>query len=276
MSDALRGSKRNADRKMASTPEDQSTFRNKRGLSYEDRQTLSALGNSLAHLRLLQAARVAYWWALKEGWRFNPARILDKRYDAKFDRAFRVKTQRRVDLTELEIQDFDICHGVHYQATSAALVRRILSRLNLDHSRFVFVDLGSGKGRVLLMAAQLPFKRVIGVEIAEELIQCARRNIDSFLGELRAPIELVHGNAADYSFPPEPTVLFMFNPFDETVMSRVIENLLAAADDSRKEVLVVYHSIRCRELFDQSKRFRILEEFQHTVTYSYKGTSGIE
>ncbi len=261
------------DRKTELPSADQSTFINKRGLSYEDRQALSALGNCLAHLRLLQAARVAYWWALKEGWRFNPARILDKRYDAKFDRTFRVKTQRRVDLTELEIQDFDVRHGVYYQATSAALVRRILNRLNIDHSHFVFVDLGSGKGRVLLMAAQLPFKRVIGVEIAEELIQCARRNIDSFRGELKVPIELVCDNAARFHFPHEPTVLFMFNPFDETVMSRVIENLLAAADDSGKEVLVVYHSTRCRELFDRSTRFQLLDEFQHTVIYRFVGTA---
>ena len=267
----VRGSKRLADRKKRSPPEDQSAFISKRRLRYEDRQALSTIGHSLARLRLLEAGRVAYWWALKEGWRFNPLRILDKRYDAKFDQAFRVDTQRRIALTDLDIHGFDIRHGVFYQATSAALVRKILSRLKLDYSRFVFVDLGSGKGRVLLMAAQLPFRRVIGVEIAEELIQCARCNIDGFPQELKAPIELVHENAADFCFPQEPTILFMFNPYDETVMKPVIANMLGAADDSGNEGLVIYHSPRCRQLFDRSKRFRILEEFQHTVIYQLNG-----
>ena len=265
------GFKRMADRKTSSHPEDQSTVINKRGLRYEDRQSLSALGHSLARFRLLEAGRVAYWWAWKEGWRFNPRRILDKNYDAKFDQAFRVDTQRRVSLTDLDIHGFDIRHGVFYQATSAALLRKILSRLKLNYSRFVFVDLGSGKGRVLLMAAQLPFQRVVGVEISEELTQCARRNIDAFRGQLKAPIELVHENAANFCFPQEPTILFMFNPYDETVMTPVIANMLGAADDSGNEGLVIYHSPRCRQLFDQSERFTILEEFQHTVIYQLNG-----
>ena len=241
---------------MVSSPQNQSTFTSKHRLRYEDRQALSALAHSLARFRLLEAGRLAYWWARKQGWRFHPRRFLDKRYDTKFDDAFGVETQRRVALTDLDIQGFDIRHGVYYQATSAALVRKILRQLRLDCRQFVFVDLGSGKGRVLLMAAQMPFRRVIGVEISEELIECARRNIDACKGRLEAPIELVHENAAEFRFPREPTVLFMFNPFDETVMRPAVANLLSAADDGGHEGFVVYHSPRCRELFDRSERFR--------------------
>ena len=42
----------------------------------------------------------------------------------------------------------------------------------------VFIDLGSGKGRmVLAAAARYPFKRVIGVELAEQLHEVARANV---------------------------------------------------------------------------------------------------
>jgi cyclopropane fatty-acyl-phospholipid synthase-like methyltransferase len=56
---------------------------------------------------------------------------------------------------------------------------RALDRLQLDPRDFVFVDLGSGKGRVILRAATRPFRRVEGVEFSEPLHRVALRNIDN-------------------------------------------------------------------------------------------------
>jgi hypothetical protein len=45
---------------------------------------------------------------------------------------------------------------------------------------FTFIDLGSGKGRVLLMAAAYGFKRIIGVEFMPELHRVAEENIRKY------------------------------------------------------------------------------------------------
>jgi hypothetical protein len=45
---------------------------------------------------------------------------------------------------------------------------------------FTFIDLGSGKGRALLMASAYPFKRIIGVEFMPELHRVAQENIRKY------------------------------------------------------------------------------------------------
>ncbi len=64
-----------------------------------------------------------------------------------------------------------------YQPTDAALFQEMMSSLPIAFSEFTFVDLGSGKGRTLLMASEYPFRRIVGVEILPELHRAAEKNI---------------------------------------------------------------------------------------------------
>ena len=52
-----------------------------------------------------------------------------------------------------------------------------MARLDVDHSEFTFVDYGLGKGRVLMLATEYPFKRIVGVEFSESLDRTARQNL---------------------------------------------------------------------------------------------------
>lgn len=70
-----------------------------------------------------------------------------------------ISTMRRVSLTSLGIDDPDYND---YVATPYCDIGRALRLLRVREQTDVFVDLGSGKGRVVLVAAQLAFKRVIG------------------------------------------------------------------------------------------------------------------
>src|ERR1700754_2580229 len=67
-----------------------------------------------------------------------------------------------------------------YYGISASGFDPIFEALNLDWQRFTFVDLGSGKGRALLLASRFPFRRIVGVEIAPELSRVAAANIERF------------------------------------------------------------------------------------------------
>ena len=108
-------------------------------------------------------------------------------------------------------------HGKTYQAIDEGFFKTCFAHLTEDWSEFTFVDLGCGKGRALLLARELGFRRIIGVEFAPSLAKTARRNC-SF-----AEIEI--GDAAQYAFPSGPLVVFMYNPFDENVMCQVIQHL---------------------------------------------------
>jgi len=74
-------------------------------------------------------------------------------------------------------------HAVSYQPTKARPFQDLLRRLDLPAGG-TFVDVGSGKGRVLLLAARHPFKRVVGIEFSPSLCEQARRNIEIFRAQV--------------------------------------------------------------------------------------------
>jgi len=107
---------------------------------------------------------------------------------------------------------------------------------------FTFIDLGSGKGRVLLMAADYPFKRIIGVEFMPELHRAAQENIAGYSSDRqrRRLIESVCMDARDFQFPPEPLVAYLFNPFSEATFVAVLENLRQSIEQALRPVYVAY------------------------------------
>src|ERR1700676_2771797 len=106
-----------------------------------------------------------------------------------------------------------------YQPTEFALFHEMIGALreqcHSDLHDFVFIDLGSGKGRTLLMASDYPFRRIIGVELLPALHLAAEENIGKYRSESQKcfALESVCADATAFAFPAEPIVLYLFNPF---------------------------------------------------------------
>ena len=114
-------------------------------------------------------------------------------------------------------------------------------RLALDYRRFSFVDLGSGKGRALLLALDYPFREIIGVELSPELNRVARANIARYSGgRNRVPVSSIHGDAAAFRWPPVPLVIYLWNSFTGPVMEQVFRNLEASLAQLPRELYLVY------------------------------------
>jgi SAM-dependent methyltransferase len=107
---------------------------------------------------------------------------------------------------------------------------------------FTFIDVGSGKGRALLMAANYGFKRIIGVEFMPELHRVAQANIARCASERQQcrQIESICLDARDFQFPMEPLVLYLFNPFSEPTFAAVLENLRSSVEQAPRPVYVAY------------------------------------
>jgi SAM-dependent methyltransferase len=92
---------------------------------------------------------------------------------------------------------------------------------------FTFVDVGAGMGRAVLLAAELSFCEVVGVELNATLARIARRNAAAWreLGQARAPMRMVCGDAVEFKFPDGPCVAFLFNPFGAPVLRRLLRAL---------------------------------------------------
>src|SRR6185437_8624316 len=114
-----------------------------------------------------------------------------------------------------------------YLPARAANMRDALRLLPITNlAGYTFIDIGSGKGRMLFVAAELPFARVVGVEFDEHLHAAAVRNVAACRFRRRCMIiEPVLANAAEYEFPPGPLVVYLFNPFGPEIMNRMLDNL---------------------------------------------------
>jgi SAM-dependent methyltransferase len=135
--------------------------------------------------------------------------------------------------------------GVRYQASEEQELIDAVAFANITPSDSVFVDLGCGKGRVLVVASELGFGSVIGVEFAPALVEIAKANI-SHLALTDVSVEC--RDASQYLFAGNNLVIYLYNPFSAEVMRGVVENLRA----SRANALsVIYKRPVCADLFDQ-------------------------
>ena len=160
-----------------------------------------------------------------------------------FDAAFGTDTSGYIGAEELrDIRRRKNVHNTGFYATSPSLFQQAFARMALDYTRFSFVDLGAGKGRGLLLAANLPFRQVIGVEFVPELQAVATRNIALYQPPERQcqDVQCILSDVCDFVFPPEPLVIFMWNPFIGPVFERVMANLEQSLRDHPRELYLVY------------------------------------
>ncbi|NML18989.1 class I SAM-dependent methyltransferase [Azohydromonas caseinilytica] len=148
-------------------------------------------------------------------------------------------------LWKLSIDSPNARHGERYQATSPQELVSVLEYLGVDPASSTFIDLGCGKGRTLIVAARFGFGKVIGVEFAQELAATAQANLVS---QRLDNAVVLRADAAEFTFPPGSKVIYLYNPFSEQVLAKVLDNLRAFRND---RLYVVYKSPRCARLLDE-------------------------
>jgi SAM-dependent methyltransferase len=176
----------------------------------------------------------------------TPARRRQRYGDVEYDWDY------RVDTTSATVGWRDRLLGMFhspYQPTEPALFREMLASLmqanpKIDFREFTFIDIGSGKGRALLMAADYPFQRILGIELLPELNRAAQENISKYKSDSQHcfTIDCLLGDACAFAFPAEPTVLYLFNPLRESALLTMIRNLEDSLREHPRPVFVLYHN----------------------------------
>jgi SAM-dependent methyltransferase len=129
-----------------------------------------------------------------------------------------------------------------YQPIEPELFRAIMNSLSVDFSQFTFVDIGSGKGRALLLASEYAFRRVLGIELLPELDAIAQENIRKFSGQHLGcgTIEAVCGDATEFVFPQGPLVILLNNPLPQAGLRKLISNVESSLREEQRPVFVIY------------------------------------
>lgn len=195
---------------------------------------------------------VALWEFLRDS---TPERRRQRYGDAEFD------WDHHVNTTSAAVGWRDRLLGLFhspYQPTESALFHEMLAALreqcSCDFCDFTFIDLGSGKGRTLLMASDYSFRRVMGVELLPALHRIAEENLRLYRSESQqcSALESTCEDATKFPFPVEPTVLFLFNPFPESGLRRVIANLEQSLRAHPRAVYVLYHNPLLEQVLSES------------------------
>jgi SAM-dependent methyltransferase len=151
-----------------------------------------------------------------------------------------------------------------YQPTEPGVFHEMLDGLqrqaSLDFRDFTFLDLGSGKGRTLLMASDYPFRRIVGVELLPALHRIAQENLRLYKNDAQKcfAMETICADANEFSFPEEPLVVYMFNPLPESGMRRVCANLERSLRERPRAVHVLYHNPLLEHVVSEGGVFRKL------------------
>ncbi len=152
--------------------------------------------------------------------------------------------------------------GSPYFASEPWLFEEMMRALPIDFQQFTFVDLGSGKGRALLMASEYPFQKIIGVEFMPELNSAALRNI-----AVSSQIKSLEMDARDFEFPQVPLVVYLFNPFSEPVFAVVLTNLEHSWRENPRPVYVAYRSPEFEHLLADCKWLERIAGNEQWVIY---------
>ncbi|MBA4048566.1 MAG: hypothetical protein C0476_08505 [Sphingomonas sp.] len=173
--------------------------------------------------------------------RLTPAARAAARRDAAFDRQWGTDTSREVTMSELDFPTELRATSHHYQASGAHILDRTIACAGIDPAGFTFVDLGCGKGRVVLLAAARGFPRVIGVEYSPALVATAQINAGQFLARGGATVtpEFWQGNAADFAIPAGDVFVYLYNSFGADILTGCLAQIerVKARDPARRIIL---------------------------------------
>jgi SAM-dependent methyltransferase len=175
----------------------------------------------------------------------TPERLKQRYGDAEYDWDFRVNT------TSAAVGWRDRLIGMFhsaYQPTEPTAFHEMLNTLqqmyDVDFRELTFLDLGSGKGRTLLMASDYPFRRIVGVELLPSLHAIATENLSKYKSDSQKCFVLQSfcADATSFPIPDEPLLLYLFNPLPEAGLRRVIRNLEQSLQSDPRPLFVLYHN----------------------------------
>jgi SAM-dependent methyltransferase len=164
-----------------------------------------------------------------------------------FDVEFGVETSGLVRGKHLSTGHRNDRHNTAYYGIAPSVVETLCARwwaseLIAPPEDYVFIDVGAGMGRAMLIAAQMPFREVIGVELHPELAAVARKNVAKWeeAGRARCAMRVVCQDVTEFEFPAEPCVAYLFNPFRAPVLKSMMRRMEAQFAHRSRELDLIY------------------------------------
>ena len=201
-------------------------------------------------------------------------------YDKYFDFKYNLDTYSWVSVNDLGVESHNKKHAVLYQATRVISLKKLFKRLKIPKDQ-ILVDIGCGKGRVLIIASEFGFKEVRGIEFSPLLCAIAKDNIFVFnaRNQTHTKFEIINSDAAEYKYKGDEDVFFLYNPFDSYIMKKVLQNISDSINRQKRQVKLIYNNPRHRDLIQSYMKIKKELNFHiwsmEFVVYEVEGTKSI-
>lgn len=153
-------------------------------------------------------------------------------------------------------------HATGYQAVNEAHLSSVL-RAHDFPAGSTFVDIGSGKGKALLLASRhKPISRVVGIEISAPLSAIAERNVAAFerAHGRAAEISVVAADAIEAPIEPDQNIIFLNNPFDEAFLKLFLDKLDKSLSEHPRRLWLLYANPQARRLLTDAFHYSLIKE----------------
>ncbi|HEX3372821.1 MAG TPA: class I SAM-dependent methyltransferase [Edaphobacter sp.] len=176
-------------------------------------------------------------------------------------------------------------HITAYWGTAPSAFRHVLSLWNdslanspYSTSDYVFIDIGCGKGRAVMLASEHPFHRVVGVELNTALVTVAQKNLVKWKASPHAchDIEVLTADALEFAFPDSPTLLYVFNPFDAHLTQLLLDRILAVSLTRPAPIDIIYMTPEHAHLFALVPNLQLLAEGRTPLSTEEKAVDAFQ
>ena len=198
------------------------------------------------------------------------------RENTEFDAKAGTDTAGPEELAKYDISIEERKFAVRYEPVTEAGFRSIIECLVPEPRDYRFVDIGSGKGKALVLAATYPFKEVVGVEFEKRLHDIAKTNIATATENLDlqcANVRSIHADARKFDAYSNNTVLFVFNPFVGPTMEQYVRTLTAKIQQNGHEIILAYLNPTTPEWFDRSDLLHEQIRARRIIIYTTNGVT---
>jgi SAM-dependent methyltransferase len=193
---------------------------------------------------------IKYFFYLTFKWDVKIAMHLLK-HEIKGEKKYGINTTGINELKSLEEKGIAIGHSTIYMPVSYDLLENVFTQLT-NKSFNHFLDIGCGKGRALCVAAHYGFKKVTGLDFSKELCITAKKNLAVTQQKfINLQYKVVNNDAFYFEIPQDTDCIFMFNPFDDVIMSGVAANILESFEANPRSITLIYaNPLYKQELLD--------------------------
>ncbi len=182
---------------------------------------------------------IKYFFYLATNWNISIAWHIIQN-EIRGEKKYGINTTGADDLKHLEKKGIDITHATIYMPVSYDLLEAFFAEIKIDTFNH-FLDIGCGKARAMCVAAAYGIKKISGIELSKELNTAAKNNIAVCKQKYLSTEFTIYNNDAFYfDIDDDVDCIFMFNPFDETIMGGVMENIETSLDSNPRVMKIIY------------------------------------